>query len=324
MAEDILSQDEIDALLTGVDDGDIETSSIRSDLDYSSYDLSSQDRIVNSRLPTLEVVNEKICRHLRVALFSLLKRSVEVEREPVRILKYGEYLDALATPSCLSVVRVQPLRGSALLTLEQGLVVKLVDIFFGGEGHEPKLEARDFTPTELRIANRFLDFAIQGVAESWKQIENLSIEMTSQETNPAMISIATLNDPIILNAFKITVDGFSSEFHFAIPYAVIDSVKEALMTTGKANSEQPEASWAAAIRRDILRADIQLGCTIAEREISLRDVVDLKEGDVIPIDMAKEHVLEANGVPVFNVRMGRSRGQLALEVCGRVDLEQLD
>lgn len=317
MSEEILSQDEIDALLTGVDEGGIDTSAGESALDFSVYDLSSQDKLVRSRLPTLEVINEKFARHLRASLFAMLKRSVDVDNGSIQVQKYAEYIESLNSPSYLNLVSMLPLRGSALFTLQQGLVVKLVDSFFGGEGHEPKAEAREFTPAELRIADIFVTHAMQGVRESWSKVATLDINVVGTETNPATVSVSAPNDPVIVNIFRIEFDEFSGEFHVAIPYGMIDPVKDALLTTSKAAAERPEASWTSAMRKDILSADVKLGCTVAERDISLRDVVNLSEGDVIPVEIPKVLTLQANGIPVFKVKLGRSRGNLALEVISK-------
>lgn len=323
MAEDILSQDEIDALLTGVDEGDIETATERGPGEYIVYDLSSQDKIVRSRLPTLDVVNERLAKHLNAALFSILKRSCEVHSEPLRVLKYSDYIESLQAPVSLNLVELQPLRGNALIVLEQGLIFKLVDIFFGGEGYEPKLSPRDFTPTENRLIDRILQHALTGIDDAWKRVARLRCVKTGAETNPAMVSIAASNDAIIINVFRIQIDGFSGELHFAIPYAMIDPVKDALLTTSKTDSDSPEASWSAALRRDILRANVELGCTVCEREISLRDVVDLEEGDIIPIEISEQLLLEANGAPIFKVKLGKSRGNLALEIVERANIADL-
>ena len=324
LSEDILSQEEIDALLTGVDDGDIATSAAAQGESFSAYDLTSQDKIVRSRMPTLEVVNERIARHLRAALFSMLKRGVEVECESFRIQKYGEFIESLAAPCSINLLAMKPLRGQAMLVMEQALVVKLVDNYFGGEGHEPKIQQRDFTATELRVVNLFITHALQGIREAWRQVAPLDAEVIGSESNPSMVSVAAPTDAVILNIFKLEFDNFSGDLQFVIPYNMIDPVKESLMTTSKAANQSPEEGWASSIRRDILRANVALGCTVAQREISLRDVVGLSTGDVIPIEIPEALVLEANGAPIFKVKLGKSRGNLALEIIGRTSIEQIE
>ena len=178
MADEILSQEEIDALLHGVDDGDIEVESDASieNSDYSSYDLTSQDRIVRGRMPTLELINERFARHTRVSLFNMLRRSAEVSIGGVQVQKFGEYIQTLYVPTSLNMVRVQPLRGMALFVLEAKLVFKLVDNFFGGDGHHAKIEGREFTPTELRVVQMLLEQAFKDLEEAWKPLFELNFD----------------------------------------------------------------------------------------------------------------------------------------------------
>ncbi len=324
--EDILSQEEIDALLTGVDEGDIETNDSNDAEDstaYVEYDLTSQDKVVRGRLPTLDVINERLSKHLRAALFAMLRRSIEVEFQGVQIQKFSEYQESLTNPSYLTLLNVSPLRGDAVIAMEQGLVFKLVDNYFGGEGHEPKLEERDFTPSETRVVDMFLEHALIGLKDAWEKVMPINISITGREVNPAMIALAGPGDAIIVNAFKFEFDGLSGEFHFSLPYSMIDPVKELLISTSKSSQDVAEAGWSESLRRDILRANVELGCTLTEREISLRDIVNLKTGDVIPVDMPKNMTLEANGAPIYKVKLGRSRGNLALEIVGRTSIEQI-
>ena len=150
---DLLSQDEIDALLHGVDDvEEEEVGGSDSDASTLEYDFSSQDRIVRGRMPTLEIVNERFARHMRVSLFNMMRRSAEVSINGIQMIKFGEYIHTLFVPTSLNMVRFRPLKGTGLITMEARLVFILVDNFFGGDGrYHAKIEGREFTPTERRI-----------------------------------------------------------------------------------------------------------------------------------------------------------------------------
>ncbi|MGM0633465.1 MAG: flagellar motor switch protein FliM, partial [Pseudomonadota bacterium] len=149
--QDLLSQDEIDALLHGVDDGDVDTDEDLAPGEVRSYDLTSQDRIVRGRMPTLEMINERFARYTRISLFNLMRRSAEVSVNGVQINKFGEYLHTMYVPTSLNLVKFRPLRGTALIVLDARLVFALVDNYFGGDGRHAKIEGREFTPTELRV-----------------------------------------------------------------------------------------------------------------------------------------------------------------------------
>lgn len=326
MADEILSQEEIDALLHGVDDGDIETESDVSieDGDYSSYDLTSQDRIVRGRMPTLELINERFARHTRVSLFNMLRRSAEVSIGGVQVQKFGEYIQTLYVPTSLNMVRVQPLRGMALFVLEAKLVFKLVDNFFGGDGHHAKIEGREFTPTELRVVQMLLEQAFKDLEEAWKPLFELNFDCVGSEVNPAMANIVSPSEAVIVSSFHIELDGGGGDLHITMPYSMIEPIKDILDSGMTGDVHEVDERWIKALRRDILRASVDLECTVVEKQMSLRDIIDLKQGDVIPVDIPDALTLRANGVPIYKTRMGTSRGNLGLEIVERTTIDETD
>lgn len=326
MPDEVLSQEEIDALLHGVDDGDIDTEDqgMLDDTEYSSYDLASHDRIIRGRMPALDLINERFARLSRVSLFNFLRRSAEVTVGGIQILKFSEYIQSLDTPTSLNIVKMHPLRGVALLSVEAKLVFLLVDAFFGGDGKKAKVDGREFTPTELRIVQMFLSQAFVDLQETWKPICEIKFEMTGSEINPAMANIVDPNEGIIVSVFHIEIDGNGCDFHIAIPYSMLEPIKDRLDSTSVADKSGADERWVEALRRDIMRASVGLECTVVEKKMSLREVIDLEPGDVISVDIPQKLVLRANGVPIFNTQLGTSRGNLALEVLGRTNINMID
>ncbi len=326
MAEDILSQEEIDALLHGVDEGDIDTENQEpmDESEYSAYDLASHDRIIRGRMPALDIINERFVRLSRVSLFNFLRRSAEVTIGGVQVLKFNEYIQTLYTPTSLNIVKMKPLRGVALFAVEAKLVFRLVDTFFGGDGKHAKIEGRDFTPTELRVVQMFLDQAFNDLQEAWKPVYEIEFEQVGAEVNPAMANIVDPNEGVIVSIFHIEIDGNGCDFHVAIPYSILEPIRDRLDSNLTGDASGADERWVAALRRDILRANVELECTVVEKKMSLREIIDLEPGDVIAVEMPEELVLRANGVPVFNTRMGTSHGNLALEVLDRTNINLID
>uniref|UniRef100_UPI0030CA3B77 flagellar motor switch protein FliM n=1 Tax=Pseudoalteromonas nigrifaciens TaxID=28109 RepID=UPI0030CA3B77 len=189
---DLLSQDEIDALLHGVDDVDEEDIPEGEDGEGNTlqYDFSSQDRIVRGRMPTLEIVNERFARHMRISLFNMMRRTAEVSINGVQMIKFGEYVHTLFVPTSLNMVRFSPLKGTALITMEARLVFILVDNFFGGDGRfHAKIEGREFTPTERRIVQLLLKIIFEDYKEAWAPVMDVEFEYLDSEVNPAMANI---------------------------------------------------------------------------------------------------------------------------------------
>ncbi|MBB3168415.1 flagellar motor switch protein FliM [Simiduia aestuariiviva] len=317
--QDLLSQDEIDALLHGVDDGDIDTDSDEDPGSIKSYDLTSQDRIVRGRMPTLEMINERFARYTRISMFNLLRRTADVSVGGIQIQKFGEYVHTLYVPTSLNMVKFRPLRGTALLILDAKLVFKLVDNFFGGDGRHAKIEGREFTPTELRVVQIVLQQAFIDLREAWKAVMPIEFDYINSEVNPSMANIVSPSEVVVVSTFHVELDGGGGDFHITLPYSMIEPIREVLDAGLQSDSDDQDERWVKSLREDVMSAKVQLECDIARRKITLRDIVELKPGDVIPIDIPDTHIVTANGVPIFKAKFGQSRNNLAFAVDEFID-----
>ncbi|EJN29114.1 flagellar motor switch protein FliM [Pseudomonas sp. GM78] len=312
--QDLLSQDEIDALLHGVDDGLVQTDIAAEPGTVKSYDLTSQDRIVRGRMPTLEMINERFARYTRISMFNMLRRSADVAVGGVQVMKFGEYVHSLYVPTSLNLVKIKPLRGTALFILDAKLVFKLVDNFFGGDGRHAKIEGREFTPTELRVVRMVLEQAFIDLKEAWQAIMEVNFEYINSEVNPAMANIVGPSEAIVVSTFHIELDGGGGDLHVTMPYSMIEPVREMLDAGFQSDLDDQDERWVNALRQDVLDVDVPINATVARRQLKLRDILHMQPGDVIPVDMQEELVMRANGVPAFKVKMGSHKGNLALQV----------
>ncbi|HEX4974337.1 MAG TPA: flagellar motor switch protein FliM [Pseudomonadales bacterium] len=312
--QDILSQDEIDALLHGVDDGAIEGDDQKPADGVKSYDLASQDRIIRGRMPTLEMINERFARYTRVSMFNLLRRSADVSVGGVKIIKFGEYVHSLYVPTSLNMIRIKPLRGTALFVLDAKLVFKLVDNFFGGDGRHAKIEGREFTPTEQRVVQMVLQRAFKDMQEAWKAIFDVDFEYINSEVNPALANIVTPSEVVVVSTFHIELDGGGGELHLTMPYSMIEPIRDVLDAGVTSEVDDKDDRWSKSLKEEILTVDVPINAQIAETQLSLRKIKDLKVGDVLPIEMPDFITLTANGVPLFRTKLGTSNGNLALKV----------
>lgn len=315
--QDLLSQDEIDALLHGVDDGDIDT---YDDVDASGvkdYDLASQDRIVRGRMPTLEMINERFARYTRISLFNLLRRNADVSTGGVQIMKFGEYIHTLYVPTSLNLVKVRPLRGAGLFILDAKLVFKLVDNFFGGEGRHAKIEGREFTPTETRIVQMVLDQVFHDMKEAWHAVLKVDFEYLSSEVNPAMANIVSPSEVVVISTFHIELDGGGGELHMALPYSMIEPIRDVLDAGVQSDIDDVDERWVNALQEDIKEVSVPINTMLCRRRVSLREVAKFKSGDIIPIEMPDLLTITANGIPVYKATLGTRDGKLALKIAGR-------
>lgn len=321
--QDLLSQDEIDALLHGVDDGDIETESDFDAAGVSSYDLTSQDRIVRGRMPTLEMINERFARYTRISMFNLLRRTADVSVGGIQIQKFGEYVHTLYVPTSLNMVKFRPLRGTALVILDAKLVFKLVDNFFGGDGRHAKIEGREFTPTELRVVQMVLDQVFVDLREAWKPVKPIDFEYINSEVNPSMANIVSPSEVVVVSTFHVELDGGGGELHITMPYSMIEPIREILDAGLQTDTDERDDRWVRALREDVMAAEVSLECCVVERQVTLRDILELRAGDVIPVAMPEASMVTANGVPMFRVALGRVRENLALKVLKVIDRSNL-
>jgi len=311
---DLLSQDEIDALLHGVDDVEEDDSDGGGD-SAAEYDFSSQDRIVRGRMPTLEMVNERFARHLRISLFNLMRRTTEVSINGVQMLKFGEYIHTLFVPTSLNMVRFRPLKGTALITLEARLVFILVDNFFGGDGRYPaKIEGREFTPTERRIIQLLLKIVFEDYMEAWAPVMDVEFEYLDSEVNPSMANIVSPTEVIVVCSFHIELDGGGGDFHIALPYSMLEPIRELLDAGVQSDKEDTDQRWSAALKDEIMDVEVEVDASLGETEITLRQIMEMQVGDVIPFEMPSDVLIRVEDLPSFRGKLGQVNDNIGIKV----------
>ncbi|MBR7888687.1 flagellar motor switch protein FliM [Marinomonas sp. A79] len=312
-AQDLLSQDEIDALLHGADDKADEEES-RDENGVASYDITSQERIVRGRMPTLEMINERFARYTRISLFNMLRRTADVSSGGLQVMKFGEYVHTLYVPTSLNLVKFRPLRSTALFILDAKLVFKLVDNFFGGDGRHAKIEGREFTPTEIRIVQLMLEQVFIDLTEAWAPVLKLELEYLSSEVNPAMANIVSPSEVVVVSTFHIELDGGGGELHITLPYSMIEPVRELLDAGVQSDVDEKDDRWGKSLQQDVQDIDVNLSVNVANRKISLREVLQFKTGDIIPIEMPEFVTVRANGVPTFKGKLGVSNERYSVQM----------
>ncbi|MBB1315153.1 MULTISPECIES: flagellar motor switch protein FliM [Aliivibrio] len=317
---DLLSQDEIDALLHGVDD--VEDDVVGAD-DSSgtmkSFDFSSQDRIVRGRMPTLELINERFARHMRISLFNMLRKTAEVSINGVSMVKFGEYQNTLYVPTSLNMVRFRPLKGTALVTMEARLVFILVENFFGGDGRfHAKIEGREFTPTERRIIQLLLKVVFEDYKEAWSPVMGVEFEYLDSEVNPTMANIVSPTEVIVVSSFHIEVDGGGGDFHVVFPYSMVEPIRELLDAGVQSDKMDTDVRWSKALRDEIMDVPVEMKVNLLESEISLRDLMDLQAGDIIPIEMPEAATVFVEDLPTYRGKVGKSGDKLAVQITEKI------
>lgn len=327
---DLLTQEEIDALLHGVDEGEINIDSPDGLHDSKAlpYDFASQDRIVRGRMPTLDMINDRFIRHFRISLFGLLRRSAEISVSGVQVLKFAEYVHSLYVPTNLNLIRINPLRGRALMVMDPTLVFTAVDNFFGGNGQfSNKIEGREFTPTEMRVVRILLDLIFKDLKEAWAPVLNVGFEYVNSEVNPQFANIVGPAEVVVVSTIHIELDGGGGDLHVTLPYAMIEPIRELLDAGIQSDRGSCDDRWRTALRAEVMDVEVELHSTLVEKTLSLQEMLQLKAGDVIPVELPDAVLLMIGDVPVFRGRVGVSNANYALKLHekvlrGRAEMEQ--
>ncbi len=315
MTDKFLSQDEIDALMKGVDGDQDEPQKSKEDGGVRPYNLATQERIVRGRMATLEIINERFARLLRIELFNFLRRTVEVSVGPVRIIKYTDFIRNLVVPTNLNLVHANPLRGTGMIVLDPTLVFLVVDNMFGGDGRfHTRVEGRDFTQTEQRIIQRILNIVFDTYQKSWEPVHPLQFEYIRSEMNTQFANIATPNEVVVAITFNIEMGTASGEMHFCFPYSMLEPIKDLLTSPLQGEILGADKRWIKLMTQQVQAAEVEVVANLASTKMAVADLIKLKTGDVIPITIDEVIEGRVDGVPVMECRYGVFNGQYALKV----------
>ena len=312
---DLLSQDEIDALLHGVDSGAVDVEAPQAPGEARSYDFSSQERIIRGRLPTLEMINERFARTWRIGLFNLLRRSADLSVRGIDMIRFGEYMHSLQVPTNINLVKMKPLRGTGIFMLEPRLVFTVVDSFFGGNGkYHTRIEGREFTPTEMRVIQLLLKQTFADFVEAWAPVMPIEFEYLNSEVNPHFANIISPREYIVVSRFHVDLEGGGGELHMALPWAMLEPIREQLDAGVQSDRIEKDESWTHSLHSQLQDVEVELNCILVQQQISLRKLSQLKIGDVIPIDLKPEIPLLVEHLPLFSGEFGTHNGKNAIKI----------
>ena len=316
MNQQILSQDEVDALLQGITGESQKLEQEQSDEGpVRNYDLASQERIVRGRMPTMEIINERFARNIRTGLFNFIRKSPEISIGSIKVQKYSAFLREIVVPTNFNIVSVRPLRGSGLIVCDPTLVFAVIDALFGGAGkYHTRIEGRDFSPTEQRIIKRLVDVVTSEYKKAWSGIYPLELEYQRSEMQPQFANIATPSEIVVATSFTLEVGDTTGTIHFCIPYATLEPIRDVLYSTIQGDASEPDKRWVNLIKQQIQSANVELIAELAQAPATVEQLLSFKVGDFIELDLHQAIQAKVVGVPVFDCHYGTSNGKYALKV----------
>ena len=316
MATDFLSQDEVDALLKGVTgESDEPESTDDGEGGVRVYNLGTQERIVRGRMPTLELINERFARYLRIGLFNYMHRTTEISVGPIRVQKYSEFIRNLVVPTNLNLVAAKPLRGTSLFVFDPNLVFLVVDNMFGGDGRfHTRVEGRDFTPTEQRIIRGLLNVVFTEYSRSWKPVYDVTFEYIRSEMNSQFANIATPSEIVISTTFSLEFGGTAADMHICFPYSMVEPIRDLLYSSMQSDQLSSDQRWIVMLRKQLKDAEVDIAAQLASTTVTLGQILKMKTGDIIPINIPDKIVVNVDHIPLMECRYGQQGGQYALKI----------
>jgi len=317
----VLSQSEVDALLSAVSDNRIdgveggEEDSLKSGV--VQYDLANQDRIIRGRMPTLDIIHDRFIRLFRVTLSNSLRKMANLSVNSTGPLKFSEFMNSLPLPSCLNILRLDPLRGAAVMVIESKLLYALVDSFFGGNDVPyTKIEGKDFTQIEIKIARRVVLSAIDDLEKAWEPVYPLKIGYSRTEINPQFVAVVPPSDVVIATTFDVELEKVSGTIKIVIPYATLEPIKSKLSVGFQSEQLEVDFIWINRIKEQIMKTSANILVKLGDANIQVRDLMHLEPGDIIQLNTDATLPLEVlcEGIPKFKGVPGILRGNRAIRI----------
>lgn len=316
MSESFLSQEEVDALLEGVTGESQTASEVAAESgDIRTYDMSSQERIVRGRMPTMEIVNERFARNFRVGLFNFLRRSPEISAGSVTVQRYSAFLRELAVPTNFNIVAMKPLRGNGLVVCEPALVFGVIDTLYGGVGkYQTRIEGRDFSATEQRVINRLVKVITTEYNKAWKGLYPLELEYQRSEMQPQFANVATPSEIVISTSFQLEIGDISGAVHFCFPYSTLEPIRDVLYSSNQGDSVEVDRRWVNVLTREIQAAEVTMVAELARADATVEQLLAMRVGDFIELDREPLIEVTVNGVPVFECQYGTHNAKYAVRI----------
>ena len=325
--EEILSQEEVDALLRGVGDGELETETDEIAENISGvepFDLTTQEKVISGRLPTLNIINQMFCKLFQNTFSKLMRRSVQVSTISTDTIKFGDFQNSLPFPSCLHIFRMEPLHGHGLVVMENKLISAVIDTIFGGTGtQKTKITGRDFSSIEIRMIKSIIISALEDLEKSWRPVHTLTINLVRSEVNPQFAAIVTPNDIVLVVLFKIEMENISGTLTICLPYAAIEPIIPKLKTEFQSEKMEVDHVWVSRLRAKLLTAELELVAELGTTTITPQDLMKYKVGDTIILnaDVTDPLLLKVEQIPKFKGFSGVSRGNKAVQLAEKIQRE---
>jgi flagellar motor switch protein FliM len=318
----ILSQEEIDALVKGIETGKVDTTSApKVEAEASPFDFANQDRIIRGRMPTLDLLNDFFARLLRNPLSLMLRKGLDIIPQALQLIKYGEFTRTLSIPSSLHVFKIDPLRGHALLILDSKLVFSFIDIFMGGTGKMVSpIEGRDFTAIEVKLIHKVVIIVLTELEKVWNTVHPVTVQYIRSEFNPQFASIVPPSDLVLVIPFGVESEQFGGLITLCIPYSNLEPIKAKLYSGYQTEHLEMDRGWIERFVDQLKRSEVEIVVEFGKTSIPAQKLLNLKVGDILPLGKEASELILARvqGVPKFGGKAGIYGSNKAFQIEERI------
>ena len=323
----VLSQDEINALLQGLSDGaeeiKEEVPSV-GDVKATKYDLASQEKIIRGRMPTMELIYDRFVRSFRTSLYKFINKTCLINVDGIEIIKFGAFIKKLPQPSSLHIFRMPPLQGYAMMVLSTPFIFSIIDTLFGGKGSaKGKVEGREFTPIESRLISKITMMALETMKEAWSPIHPVDFVYVRSEMNPMAMSIVPASDVVIIVTVGVELENESSTISICIPYSTIEPIRQKLTTGLQTTRFEIDNTTKNRMIANLMRTDVNVRVELARGEAKAKFISGLQVGNIIQLETAPidPSIVFVEGIPKFNGKAGTFRGSRAVKILDEFVME---
>ena len=324
MSEQILSQEEIDALLGAMASGevDIEPDDPQSeDIDPSeieAYDLTSKNILLQNQFYALEEVNDKFTKFLKNFLTTSIQQKIDAKFISTEMVTFDSFLQGFSPPTCFHIYTMEPLIGSALMAIDQNLVFSLVECMFGGTGKTKSYE-RDFTAIEMRLMSRIAIGILDAFESAWELIYSVTTDLKKSESNPEYVHLFNPNDLVLSETYSIVGKQFSGNIYFCMSYLMLEPIKE-LLSSRFVREKDTDHSWDDQIKELMDTTEVNITAELGRTIYSIRDLVNMQAGDIVPLNSGPNEKIRINveKIPKFLGFPGVVNGNRAVELVKQI------
>ena len=316
----VLSQDEIDALLKGISEGEVEVepaSAAPAEVQVETFDFARLTRGRKEKLPALNFVYDRFSKALSSAMTLFVEREVEISFQPIQHVEYTEMIKSLPLPTNLNIVTTENLKGFFIVIFDAKLIFCVLETVFGSNTITvPKIEGREFTRIEFNVIKKVVDLVSLEMEKAWEPVYEIRCKYSRSEINPNYITMVSLEETVVVLEFAIEIADVTSWMKICMPYGILETIKGYLISTPSREDLEMRAKWFQNLRTSVKEVPLELRAVLGKKRLSVEQFLKIRKNSVILTETAVDEPIEVtiNDQPKMKAKIGVYKGNKAIRV----------